>query len=60
MDSIKTRSQSQNQDESGTSIPQGYKVLQEGLARILYKEEKLQVDENKMIKTAKGKRQATE
>lgn len=41
-------------------VPLGYKVLNEGQARILYKEEKLAVDENKRIKTAKGKKQATE
>lgn len=37
-------------------IPKGYKVLKEGQANILYKEEKLHADENNMIKTNKGKR----
>ena len=46
--------------ESSGSIPQGYKVLNEGQARILYKEERLEADENNMIKTGKGKRQANE
>jgi hypothetical protein len=41
-------------------VPEGYKVLKEGLANILYKEEKLEVDENQMIKTFKGKRKANE
>lgn len=52
-------------DVSMTSIPlveapSGYKILNEGLAHILYQEEKLEVDENNMIKTMKGKRMANE
>jgi hypothetical protein len=35
-------------------------VLKEGKASILYKEEKLEIDENNMIKTNKGKRQAND
>jgi hypothetical protein len=35
-------------------------VLQEGKARILYKEDRLAIDANNMIKTNRGKRQATE
>ena len=41
-------------------MPYGYKVLTEGQAKILYKEEKLEIDENNMIKTAKGKRVAND
>jgi hypothetical protein len=29
-----------------SGVPDGFKVLKEGLANILYKEEKLEVDEN--------------
>jgi hypothetical protein len=47
-------------EEKLKSVPLGYKVLTEGQARILYKEEKLQADENNMIKTQKGKRIANE
>lgn len=47
-------------EEKLKSVPMGYKVLTEGQARILYKEEKLQADENNMIKTQKGKRIANE
>ncbi len=43
-----------------TNVPLGYKVLTEGLAQILYKEQKLEVDENQMIKTFKGKRKAND
>jgi len=41
-------------------VSEGYKVLKEGQASILYKEEKLEVDEHNMIKTAKGKRVAND
>lgn len=41
-------------------VPEGFQVLQEGQAKILYKEEKLEVDEKNMIKTSKGKRLATD
>jgi len=41
-------------------VPEGYKVLKEGQAQILYKEEKLEADANKMIKTSKGKRVAND
>lgn len=38
--------------------PKGYQILKEGQASILYKEERLEVDDKNMIKTNKGKRQA--
>ena len=47
-------------EEEVREEPDGYKVLTEGQAKILYKEEKLQADENNMIKTSKGKRVATD
>ena len=48
--------------ESTTSkrIPAGYQVLKEGKADILYKEERLKIDDQNMIKTKKGKRIASE
>lgn len=47
-------------EKTNDNIPLGYQVLKEGQARILYKEEKLEVDENNMIKTNKGKRKAND
>lgn len=46
--------------QGNVGVPAGYKVLTEGLAHILYKEQKLEVDENQMIKTFKGKRKAND
>ncbi len=46
------------QQEPG--VPDGYKLLKEGQARILYKEARLEADDQNMIKTAKGKRVANE
>lgn len=47
-------------EKKGGSVPEGYQVLEEGKARILYKEERLVADANNMIKTNKGKRVANE
>eukprot|EP00347_Sterkiella_histriomuscorum_P008091 403346405 len=49
-----------SQSDLKQNVPAGYQVLTEGQAQILYKEEKLQADENNMIKTGKGKRQAND
>jgi len=41
--------------------PAGYQVLNEGKARILYKEQRMDVDEHNMIRApGKGKRKANE
>lgn len=40
--------------------PDGFQVLTEGKARILYKEQKLKPDENNMINAGRGKRQCTD
>jgi tRNA (guanine26-N2/guanine27-N2)-dimethyltransferase len=51
---------SQPASNSAKDVPAGYKVLKEGQANILYKEKRLEIDENQMIKTQKGKRKANE
>lgn len=38
------------------TVPSGYKMLTEGQANILYKEERLTIDDQNMVKTKKGKR----
>ncbi len=47
-------------EKQSQQAPAGYQVLKEGKASILYKEEKLEIDENNMIKTNKGKRKAND
>ena len=48
----KTPPPARKQNEtSQEGAPAGYKILKEGQARILYKEERLEADENNMIKT---------
>ncbi|CDW84572.1 -dimethylguanosine trna methyltransferase family protein [Stylonychia lemnae] len=47
-------------EQNHQNVPEGYKVLKEGQASILYKEEKLQADLEGKIRTGKGKRNCTD